>query len=144
MKYTIHLSPQQAPRPRAGEKHTFNADSYTRYKKDLIRHMVNLKIPAGDYRGITIVCYMPYAMNTPDKDKVEAFHLKTPDWDNLAKPVLDALQSAGILKNDSRIAFGVFLKCMAKSFSGRTEFTLYDEKGVKELLPLLGIDAFKD
>jgi len=143
MKYTIHLSPQHAPRPRAG-KNTFNPENYTRYKKDLVRHMVRLEIPPADYRGIVRTCYMPYSMNTPDKDKVGAFHLGTPDWDNLAKPVLDALQQAGVLKNDSRIAFGVFLKCMAKSFSGRTEFTLYDEKEVKELLPLLGIEAFKD
>lgn len=140
-KYIINLSPQEAPRPRAG-KRVFNPESYTRYKKDLMAHMVRLQIPKEDYRGITIACYMPYSMSTPDKDKVEAFHLNTPDWDNLAKPIMDALQASGIIKNDSRLSFGVFVKIMAKSFSGRTEFTLHTEEEVKQILPLLGIQAF--
>ena len=142
--YTIQISPQPAPRPRAGKIRSFNPENYTKYKEGLIEHLSKLDIPKDDYRGITAVFYMPYDITVKDKDRVNAFHVKTPDWDNISKPLLDALQQAGIIKNDSRIAFAVISKVTTPKLRGRIGFTLHTEENTKSLLDLLGIDALKD
>lgn len=142
--YTIPISPQPAPRPRAGKARSFNPENYTRYKEGLKEHISKLSIPKEDYRGITAVFYIPYDITVKDKDRVRAFHVNTPDWDNISKPLLDALQQAVAIKNDSKIAFAVITKVTTPELRGRIEFSLHTEEETKSMLDLLGIYALKD
>lgn len=144
MNYTIEISPQPAPRPRAGKKQSFNPANYTAYKEELKRKLSLLDIPKEDYRGITATFYISYDIMTEDSKRLSTFHIKTPDWDNLSKPLLDAMQQAGIIKNDSRIAFATISKVMTPKLRGSIEFTLHSEEEAKSILNLLGIDALKD
>jgi Holliday junction resolvase RusA-like endonuclease len=62
---------------------------------------IKIDIPKADYFGITIYFFFPYRYKKAMKDEK---HRKTPDWDNLVKPVQDALVKANVLKDDGQIS----------------------------------------
>jgi len=88
----INIVPKPAPRPRFSKYGTYNAQTYTNYKRALQLQM------KGDMKSsatkLEVVFYMPIPKSTSKKKTLEldgAYHIKKPDSDNLIKALLDAM-----------------------------------------------------
>ena len=104
MIYTLQISPKPTPRPRLGRFGTYNVPEYTKYKEDLVWLIKAAKIPVSDYGKISVTFYMPYPKSTAKKALIEGMpHRVKPDADNYFKACADALEQAGIIKNDSQL-----------------------------------------
>lgn len=80
LSFVVHTNPRPAPRPRFGQGRAYMPSAYKSYLK-LIREAALCAMPANwDVSGQFALDIRSYR-----KDAVEA------DWDNLAKPVADAL-----------------------------------------------------
>ena len=124
MTRTIYIYPVPASRPRVTRKGTYTAPKYSTYKTDLTWFLKRKRIPASDYSSISIVFGMPYSKSTQKKQLIEGKqHRIKPDIDNLMKGFMDALEQAGIIKNDSQIC-NVIMKKVYTTQRGYIEFDL--------------------
>jgi Holliday junction resolvase RusA-like endonuclease len=101
----FNIEPVAASRPRFNTKTgtAYTASKYDKFKKALI--LLCKRIPKGDYFSIEMEFYFAYPKSTPKKNLVDgALHQKKSDIDNVCKGVLDALEQAGVLNNDSKIS----------------------------------------
>lgn len=126
--YTFDITPVAASRPRfsskSGTVHT--APKYSKYKKALT--LMFKRIPKGDYASIVLEFIFPYPKSTPKKHRIEgSLHRVKPDSDNLCKGVLDALEQAGVLLNDSKVAQQIVTKKYTLEANGSIRFKLLTE-----------------
>ncbi|UCD07280.1 MAG: RusA family crossover junction endodeoxyribonuclease [Candidatus Aenigmatarchaeota archaeon] len=90
---------------------TYYPAKYGKYKEALALMIQAKGIPKEDYGEIRAIFYLPYPKRTPKYKRVEGSpHRVKPDTDNFAKGLLDALEIAGVLKNDSQIYATFFSK----------------------------------
>jgi len=102
----IDIEPKANHRPRF-QKNTGTAyipNDYKRYVELLKRAFKDANIPKKEWIGLDIIFYLK-----TNKDHFIP-HRKKPDWDNLAKGVMDALVKARIVKDDCTISYGSVLK----------------------------------
>lgn len=103
-KYTIDITPMPTPRPRLGKYGVYNPSKYTKYKRNMLFLVMALHIPKGDYGRLECTFHIPFPQSTAKKRLIDGTpHRKKPDLDNYEKGLMDSLESAGILNNDSQI-----------------------------------------
>lgn len=87
----------------------------------------------GDYAGLVVDFYLPVPKSWSKKEKAAAYgsmHRVKFDIDNGAKALMDSLEEAGVLENDSRLAHLTAKKWYVREGEEpRIEFRLltYDE-----------------
>lgn len=108
MKYKLDIDAIPTPRPRLGKFGTYNPAHYTKYKKSLVILLKSLNIPKEDYSYVKVFFHFPYPSSTPKKNRIDEAPMRYKyDIDNLLKAFFDALQDAGIVEDDRKIA-GVY------------------------------------
>lgn len=125
LKYILDIDAMPTPRPRLGKFGTYNPPNYTKYKKGLVILLKSLNIPKEDYSYVKIFFRFPYPASTPKKNRLDEAPMRYKyDIDNLLKGFFDALQDAGIVQDDRRIA-GVYAeKFFTNNQKGCIEFEL--------------------
>ena len=101
--FSIQGTPKPQPRPRFFSGRAVSTpDALTRAWKDKVAQgCLELdKLPKGGAWRVEMMFRMP----TKDATRHGYPHTQTPDSDNLAKLVLDAMQDAGLLPNDSAVS----------------------------------------
>jgi len=101
--FTVNGTPRPQPRPRFVKGHVVStADQGTRlWRAKVVSVCAELpKLPEKTPAAVEMVFRMPSAKT----DRVNLPHLSTPDVDNLAKLILDAMQDANMLPNDSAVS----------------------------------------
>lgn len=113
----LQITPRPAERPRFSKfGGAYNSKSYSDYKKNLVAAL-EAKIfggqirvgPGYDYARLDIDFFFPVPKSWTKKRKMASYGTMVrvkPDKDNAEKAVMDALQEAGILEEDSQIAQG--------------------------------------
>ena len=76
--------------------------------------VTKVDIPKADYFGITVYFFFPYTYKKVMEDEK---HRHVPDWDNLIKPVQDALVKAKVIKDDGQISDGIVRKRWSKKIT---------------------------
>lgn len=108
----IPLKPVPCPRPRVTTRGTFMPGDYKAKKKRFIDFL------SGAYRGemihdpigVQMIFHLP-----KPKSVKRPYPSVRPDTDNYAKTVLDALQQAGIMKDDALVIDMIVSKRYAES-----------------------------
>lgn len=108
--YTVLILPIATPRPkvrvlnRNGRKvpQAYYPETYAVFKK-VLAYLLNVqRISPGNYGKLSAVFFLPYPKKTAKKRLIEGTpHIKKPDADNFLKGLMDGLETAGIIKNDS-------------------------------------------
>jgi Holliday junction resolvase RusA-like endonuclease len=107
--FTVNGAPRPQPRPRFIKGHVVStADKETRlWRAKVVAVCAELpKLPDKTPLSVEMVFRMP----TPKSNRTNLPHLFTPDVDNLAKLILDAMQDANMLPNDSAVSRLTVLK----------------------------------
>lgn len=104
---TLNINPRPTPRPRITMRGKFPSayypKEYEKYKQDLALLIRSKRIPKGNYGRIRAIFYLKYPKSTPKYKLIEkAPHQKKPDADNFLKGLLDGLEQAGVIENDSQ------------------------------------------
>ena len=130
MNFTLKLEPMATPRPRASVRHgrvrSYMPKKYTEWKKAAVaqlhqQHQGMEKIDQVVHIKIDFICKRPKSLMRK-KDPAGLIPKGTlPDIDNLAKSVLDALQDAQIIQNDSLVASLTIAKYYAALKADRTQ-----------------------
>lgn len=109
MVFTVNGTPRPQPRPRFVKGHVVStADPGTRlWRAKVVAVCAELpKLPEGTPLSVEMLFRLPSAK----ANRVGLPHLSTPDADNLAKLILDAMQDANMLPNDSAVSRVLVLK----------------------------------
>jgi Holliday junction resolvase RusA-like endonuclease len=121
----IYIDPMPTPRPRARSMTTwkdgkpltgsqiYNPTKYTVWKKELASHVAIMDFNEDEYNAIDLILGVSLKKSYTKKEKerlVFSLHDKTPDFDNYAKGVLDAIQQSGKILNDSKLGSGMIEK----------------------------------
>lgn len=107
--FTVNGTPRPQPRPRFVKGHVVStADPGTRlWRAKVVAVCAELpKLPDKTPLSVEMVFRMPSAKT----ERINLPHLSTPDVDNLAKLILDAMQDANMLPNDSAVSRLLVLK----------------------------------
>jgi Holliday junction resolvase RusA-like endonuclease len=98
--------------------------SYSKYKEALAFLMLQAEVKPGDYHKLKATFYLPFPVNTPKKRRIEGTpHIKKPDVDNFAKGLMDGLETAKIIQNDSKF-YSVHVEKLYTVNKPRIEFKL--------------------
>ena len=126
MTYKIEITPQPTPRPRVG-KRACNTEKYRKYKHDLVFLIKGCHVIKKDYTVLSCIFRVPWPKSTAKKHLIEDEPmLVTPDLDNYVKGFQDALQKAGVLKNDGQIwKYREIAKVRTINKIGSIEFELW-------------------
>ena len=107
--------PQGQPRPRVYRiggrviTHSPHNDYYFRIREEAIRAMVKRRggLPEGTGIEITADIYFAVPPSLSKKEKAARlaarYHTQKPDTDNLAKAILDAIVSVGLIPDDRQV-----------------------------------------
>ena len=130
---TLNIDPKPTPRPRIriiqpkgkkGFASAYYPAEYERYKNDLALLIKSKRIPKDSYGRIRAIFYLKYPKSTPKKNLIErAYHRKKPDADNLLKGLLDGLEQAGVIENDSQF-FRIEVQKLYSTFGSRIVFEI--------------------
>jgi Holliday junction resolvase RusA-like endonuclease len=108
LSYKINLEGYPCQRPRFGRYGVHNTSKYSKHKKDLAFLLKTLNIPQKDYEYVEIKFYFAYPKSELKKNRIDNAPMNRKyDVDNLVKSFLDALQDAGVLKDD-RCVCGIY------------------------------------
>ena len=137
----IEGTPRPQPRPRfVGGRVVSTADANAKRWKDLVMKAGKM---AADAHGViaspAVAVVMRFDMPTPKADRHGLPHTFRPDADNLAKLALDAVMSAGLLKDDAAVSTLVVTKTWAGK--GGLVMTLHLDDRVPSPVPS---DRFPD
>ena len=125
--FTIQGTPKPQPRPRFFSGRVVStADALTRAWKDKVAQgCLELdKLPKGGAWRVEMLFRMP----TKEASRHGYPHTQTPDSDNLAKLVLDAMQDSGFLPNDSAVSqLEIFKTWTAQDKAGVSVIVSQDE-----------------
>ena len=113
----IPIDPVAKQRPRKGSSgHFYTPEKTRRYEDDLCRFMIASRhnhkgpFPLSGPLGIATLIRFPILKAGKNRPTTGDLHTAKPDIDNLTKAVMDALQTAGIIKNDSQFAYNMAIK----------------------------------
>jgi Holliday junction resolvase RusA-like endonuclease len=131
----VEGNPRPQPRPRFVRGRVIStADANAKRWKDLIQSTAKLAVEAhGQIQGAAIAVVMRFDMPTPKADRHGRPHTFRPDADNLAKLALDAVMSAGLLKDDAAVSTLVVTKTWAGK--GGLILTLHDDDRTPSPVP---------
>ena len=93
--------PKAQPRPRFSRGHAYNPSSADGWKAAVevaAREHFNGRKPLEGPVTLHLLCFFPGIK------KGGEWHTKTPDVDNVAKAIMDALTAAGVWADDSQVA----------------------------------------
>lgn len=123
----VEGNPRPQPRPRFVRGRVVStADANAKRWKDLIQSTAKLAVEAhGQIQGAAIAAVLRFDLATPKADRHGLPHTFRPDADNLAKLALDAVMSAGLLKDDATVSTLVVTKTWAEK--GGLVMTLHDD-----------------
>ena len=125
LRHTLLITPMPTPRPRLSKFGVYNPTEYTNYKKSLIALLKYSGIKKDDYDYLEVRFYFPYAKNTPKKNLIEGYPLRSKcDTDNLTKGLKDALEQGGFIEDDRQICGEYCAKYYTTSSAGRIELSL--------------------
>lgn len=127
MECILTITPRSALRARKGANSVYTPEEYRKYKKALVKQLLQLEIEQKDYAGIYVVFYIPISKSNKKKYIPGQMHRIKPDSDNLLKAVKDALQDAKIVHNDSQIAVDYPQKYWCGTQYGYIYLKLYTE-----------------
>lgn len=109
------FSVRGTPRPKARARHIGNRVITTTrktekvwraaVKRSLVAAIANRGDPTPLFAGPVRVS-MVFTFEPPDSARLGQPHTQKPDKDNLEKLVLDAMEKAGVFRNDSQVAQG--------------------------------------
>ena len=107
--YHVSLEPVAAPRPRSsffgGRSRSYMPKKYMDWKKEFVRRIiaqgVEEPIDSAVYIRIEFIFQRPKRLMRRKDPREKIYKASSPDIDNLCKSVLDALQDALVIKNDS-------------------------------------------
>lgn len=109
--FLVEIEPFPALRPRLGKNGTYNDPRYTNYKNAVATAMREADIPDAEWKEVEAIFRCPFPKSTPKYKRIEGTKKVTkPDADNFGKAILDALENAGTIKNDSQISDMIFRK----------------------------------
>jgi len=131
----IEGTPRPQPRPRfVNGRVVSTADANARMWKDQINATAKIAVEArGMLEASAIAVVMRFDMPTPKADRHGRPHTFRPDADNLAKLALDAVMSAGLLKDDAAVSTLVVTKTWAGK--GGLILTLHDDDRTPSPVP---------
>lgn len=126
---TIKIAPKPAPRPRFGNGRAYNKVDYTKYLEEAMRLLSEQETKEskeGDWNELAIKFYFDYPKSTPKKNRKALEYLRTKcDCDNLVKPIMDAMEKIGWLRDDRQIS-KLFIVKMQGELEPRIEISLYE------------------
>lgn len=104
----LALEPVSCPRPRISKWGVYYPSIYKQFQKQTKEELLKYKdaLESNDapmHIVFTFVFKRPKYMYNKKYSSSRIIHTKKPDLDNLVKAVNDALQSSGIIKDDSQI-----------------------------------------
>lgn len=128
---TIYIEPKPAPRPRFSKfSGAYNPTEYTEYLKELrsvLEPLENKQIKEGDWNEVEVRFYIKYAKSIPKKHRrVLEYHRHKFDCDNLVKPILDAMQELGWIKDDRQISKLYTVKMKGEMTDSKIEISLFE------------------
>jgi Holliday junction resolvase RusA-like endonuclease len=137
----IEGNPRPQPRPRLCRGRVVStADANARRWKDLVTAAGKMAADAhGQIGAPAVAVVMRFDMPTPKADRHGLPHTFRPDADNLAKLALDAIMSAGLLKDDAAVSTLVVTKTWAAK--GALTMTLHQDDRTPSPVPA---DRFPD
>lgn len=111
LKHCIEITPRATPRPQVkrlknGRTQVYYPHNYHKYKTalGLLLKTLRIKQPVnGEWLGwLRVEFYLPCPKKAKKSEVWEGrTHRKKPDVDNYIKGLMDGLESAGVIKNDS-------------------------------------------
>jgi Holliday junction resolvase RusA-like endonuclease len=138
--YTVNLKVNTNHRPRLKGKTAFLDPMYKSFvdtlkilfkgkKIKIDDNVLQFNIPKADYFEIEIIAYynpLKKDLKNPMLDIAAGdLYRSKPDWDNIAKPILDALDKAGVFKDDSQLSDGI----VRKRIDLESEYFMFRLKG---------------
>lgn len=107
--FTVNGTPRPQPRPRFVKGHVVSmADPGTRlWRAKVVAVCAELPMLPQE---TPLAVEMLFRMPTAKANRINLAHTQTPDVDNLAKLILDAMQDANMLHNDSHVSRLTVLK----------------------------------
>ena len=111
LRFTHRGNPIHFNRPRFNGKRGFNTKRYADYKKSVVGSVRFAMSQAVDL-AFPILGDIKLYMNFTRGDR------RGVDIDNLIKAIMDALQDAGVFKNDSQVTRVYATKSVSKNFPG--------------------------
>ena len=136
MYIKIDIEPVACPRPKVTRYATYYPAKYTQFKQDITKKLSIL--PPITHTMLEID--LKFVMKRPkaryrNKDADERYpHTKRPDIDNLIKSVLDGLQTASIISDDS-IVWRVSAEKWIASKSESPSIIIHIKKGGTKQIP---------
>lgn len=124
----VEGNPRPQPRPRFVRGRVVStADANARRWKEQIRSTAKLAVEArGIVEASQVAVVLRFDLATNKADRHGKPHTFRPDADNLAKLALDAVMSAGLLKDDATVSTLVVTKTWAEK--GGLVMTLHDDE----------------
>lgn len=113
-------------RPRLGKYgNAYNPVKYGKYREYISFLIKNLNLPKKDYILLKINFFYAYPASTPQKKRLNLRPcVKNYDLDNLVKAFMDALQDAGVIKDDRTICGINSMKLYTIEKKGWIEFEI--------------------
>jgi Holliday junction resolvase RusA-like endonuclease len=127
----IFIEGKPAPRPRFNRKSgAYNPPEYTKYLselKELLEQFQSEQIQQSDWNELEVKFYFSYPKTTPKKQRrVLEYHRHSFDCDNLVKPIMDAMQELGWIKNDSQISKLHVVKMRGEMTDSKIQISLFE------------------
>lgn len=131
----VEGNPRPQPRPRfVRGKVISTADANAKRWKDLIQSAAKAAAQAhGQIQVPAVAIVLRFDLATPKGERHGLPHTFRPDADNLAKLALDAVMSAGLLKDDAAVSTLVVTKTWAAK--GGMIMTLHDDDRIPSTIP---------
>ena len=125
---TLNIDPKPTPRARITMRGKFPTayypKEYEKYKNDLALLIRSNRIPKDNYGRIRAIFYLKYPKSTPKYKLIDkAPHQKKPDADNFLKGLLDGLETAGVIENDSQF-YRIEVQKIYSTFGSRIVFEI--------------------